>query len=422
MRSDLSDSTFVANNEHQSPMINKEESCAKKLLLDNVPPPPKSQPPKIEELTSALEKQLTEIEKHVVEKRKQSEASTKPVFAINSQQVQHQPSQAQQTSNKFGNSMREMLKNVVSSQKTNTDSKKQGKVGKFFQNLSIKNALSKSNQNLDQQVQVQDLKEDFKTSQTSLTSIQSESKRRSKSLSSETRNTSKTNNRSEIGTSNSVVGNKTRAEGHATTKARWLGKNPFDTSPATEVFTHSTTNPFEMDDELKGHISGLSQDPRSMVRTRSSSSQRCSQETRSALGESASDKVIHRKSINSLIQECEDYVKTEEFTKDLSSQILKMFMQERQSALVSTHVDARDDMKNVRDSLYDNDFLVKEESPDSNDSAYDSDKKDFQPLKLNSKSSSLMMMDMDSVSNASTIKNQLFARDEESISYDTVLR
>ena len=52
--------------------INKEESCAKKLLLENVPPPPKSQPPRIDELTSALEKQLSEIEKHVVEKRKQS--------------------------------------------------------------------------------------------------------------------------------------------------------------------------------------------------------------------------------------------------------------------------------------------------------------------------------------------------------------
>ena len=32
--------------------------------------------------------------------------------------------------------------------------------------------------------------------------------------------------------------------------------------------------------------------------------------------------------IAALIQECEEYVKTEEFTKDLSSQILKMFMQE----------------------------------------------------------------------------------------------
>ena len=40
--------------------------------MENVPPPPKSQPPRIDELTSALEKQLSEIEKHVIEKRKQT--------------------------------------------------------------------------------------------------------------------------------------------------------------------------------------------------------------------------------------------------------------------------------------------------------------------------------------------------------------
>ena len=87
-----------------------------------------------------------------------------------------------------------------------------------------------------------------------------------------------------------------------------------------------------------------------------------------------------------------------------------------------------------------------EESPDSNDSAYDSEyRKRILPsgtriepgsLGLNdnyynpacnmSKSSSLVMMNLDcdsnldNVSNASTIKNQLFR--DESISFDTVLR
>ena len=92
-----------------------------------------------------------------------------------------------------------------------------------------------------------------------------------------------------------------------------------------------------------------------------------------------------------------------------------------------------------------------EESPDSNDSAYDSEYRKrselifppgpgiepetldpshhhnfFSPACNLSKSSSLVMMNldcdsnMDNVSNASTIKNQHFR--DESISYDTVLR
>ena len=52
-----------------------------------------------------------------------------------------------------------------------------------------------------------------------------------------------------------------------------------------------------------------------------------------------------------MIRECEDYVKTEEFTKDLSSQILKMFMQERNSA-ISQDTSFRN--SESRDSLYEN--------------------------------------------------------------------
>ena len=149
--------------------INKEESCAKKLLLENVPPPPKSQPPRIDELTSALEKQLSEIEKHVVEKRKQSaeqkasiELAQKTTITagVTGQKLVPNPSSTQENSTKFGNSMREMLKNVVSSQKNvlhkkvdtieQTQQKTSGnKMGKFFQTLSLKNSLSKSSQSLE---------------------------------------------------------------------------------------------------------------------------------------------------------------------------------------------------------------------------------------------------------------------------------
>lgn len=37
----------------------------------------------------------------------------------------------------------------------------------------------------------------------------------------------------------------------------------------------------------------------------------------------------HHISITELIAECEDYVRTEQFTRDLSSQILKMYLKER---------------------------------------------------------------------------------------------
>ena len=220
-----------------------------------------------------------------------------------------------------------------------------------------------------------------------------------------------------------------------------------------------------------------------------------------------------------MIKECEDYVKTEEFTKDLGSQILKMFMQERSTALseelmknsesrdslyenhyedhlfrtkngtygtkngtcdtngtngtnhgingtsnsnkfymdhedfadtiygTQNGIDSHDTSNNTKNGTHENGTngtkygtnyqMDHEESPESNDSAYDSEyrKKDlifpgnhhnyFIPTSL-SKSSSLVMMNLDcdsnldNVSNASTIKNQHFR--DESISYDTVLR
>ena len=97
-------------------------------------------------MTSALEKQLSEIEKHVVEKRKQTAAAAARAASYSAntsdsaQTKTHQPMEAgpagpgqklvnlssananssqskEENSTKFGNSMREMLKNVVSSQK-----------------------------------------------------------------------------------------------------------------------------------------------------------------------------------------------------------------------------------------------------------------------------------------------------------------
>jgi len=81
--------------------------------------------------------------------------------------------------------------------------------------------------------------------------------------------------------------------------------------------------------------------------------------------------------IAALIQECEEYVKTEEFTKDLSSQILKMFMQERSKNhlknhdLIYTSTESMDSSSadNSRNSVYENTNGKHEESPDS---AYDS--------------------------------------------------
>lgn len=453
--------------------------------MDNVPPPPKSQPPKIEELTSALEKQLSEIEKHVVEKRKQNDSATsKPVLPFNqnisSSQFAAAGSSSATTSAKFGNSMREMLKNVVSSQKNVLNKKvetieKTGKVGSFFKNLT-KNSLSRSSQSLSKS------KDSLVMDQTVLpdpkqTIVTKDVKKRSKSLSCDNRtglsdqNKTLYTNRSELGPgSNPVNGNRSRAEA-GVSRSRWLGKNPFDTdkSPATEVNRNkpyrNELNPFLSNDNGSNYFeSGLSQaatadiscyesaqskqSAAGLVGPGQNGPQRGPEKESSALGEQSAKTVkISQKLVKSpengiaaLIQECEDYVKTEEFTKDLGSEILKMFMAERQNITENPNFEQRLRSES-NDSLYDNDrevvmsngmesidsvMMKHEESPDSNDSAYDSDKKDLAMthqfyLKNNgSKSSSLIGMDEDCISNASTIKNQLCR--EESISYDTVLR
>ena len=185
-----------------------------------------------------------------------------------------------------------------------------------------------------------------------------------------------------------------------------------------------------------------------MVRKKPNSSQGPFEEKSSTLGKQESSL------ITSLIEECEEYVRTEEFTKDLSSEILKLFMNERAQHVEQQH-DDEDNKDYTRESFYDNDKSViydknddkkHEESPDSIDSAYDSDvKKEYNNLKNNpfhhqyqyaqmsteqnynypqmSKSSSLShFLEEDNISNASTIKNAARQFRDESISYDTVLR
>ena len=196
-----------------------------------------------------------------------------------------------------------------------------------------------------------------------------------------------------------------------------------------------------------------------MVRKKPNTSQGPFEEKSSTLGKQESSL------ITSLIEECEEYVRTEEFTKDLSSEILKLFMNERAQHVEQQHDDDEDNKDYTRESFYDNDKSViydknndkkHEESPDSIDSAYDSDviKKESynnnNDLKNNnnnpfhqiqyqyaqmsteqnynypqmSKSSSLshFLEDGDNISNASTIKNATRQFRDESISYDTVLR
>ena len=195
-----------------------------------------------------------------------------------------------------------------------------------------------------------------------------------------------------------------------------------------------------------------------MVRKKPNTSQGPFEEKSSTLGKQESSL------ITSLIEECEEYVRTEEFTKDLSSEILKLFMNERAQHIEQQH-DDEDNKDYTRESFYDNDKSViydknndkkHEESPDSIDSAYDSDviKKEsynnnnnlknnnnnpfhhiqYQYAQMSteqnynypqmSKSSSLshFLEDGDNISNASTIKNATRQFRDESISYDTVLR
>merc|ERR1719507_1000960 len=178
--------------------------------------------------------------------------------------------------------MREMLKNVVSSQKNvlykkvdtieqqqqqqNTQdqgatqappqAQQKTKMGKFFQTLSLKNSLSKSNQSVE--------KSKSKDSLVSITDSdvskfvtpkqppvlpdkKLDKKQRSKSLSSENRHRNNSSSRSELGSSSANTAGKQstsgaggRAEGQVKPQTRWLGKNPFDTSPATEAYPKMT--------------------------------------------------------------------------------------------------------------------------------------------------------------------------------------
>jgi hypothetical protein len=218
------------------------------------------------ELTSALEHQLHEIEKQVKHKQ-QNQNNQKPV--TNSAVVATDSSSSTaKGSNKFGSSMREMLKSVVSSQKnvltkkvetiehnpinngnnisnnSSSSSSVNSKVGKFFQTLT-KNPLSKSNQSLAHdskeslnsnnfeqlhQVSSSNISKFYKTSATQA-AVES-GKKRSKSLNSDSRNTLSS-------------GNKIRAAGELvgqnTNRSKWIGKNPFDLdkSPANEAYPKS---------------------------------------------------------------------------------------------------------------------------------------------------------------------------------------
>ena len=185
------------------------------------------------QLTSALEYQLHEIEKQVKNNSKQQQ---KPVTSNGGHRDGGQ-------SAKFGSSMREMLKSVVSSQKNvltkqkvenlsenvSTQSpKNSSKVGKFFQTLT-KNPLSKSNQSLALSKESLNLDSQQKPLETvtsgSVSYSSKDSKRRSKSLTTESRNTLSSGNKSRTG------------ELGATNRSKWIGKNPFemDKSPTNEV-------------------------------------------------------------------------------------------------------------------------------------------------------------------------------------------
>ena len=313
-------------------------------------------------MTSALEKQLSEIEKHVVEKRKQTAAAAARAASYSAntsdsaQTKTQQPMEAgpagpgqklvnltsananssqskEENSTKFGNSMREMLKNVVSSQKNvlykkvdtieqqqqqNTQdqgatqappqTQQKTKMGKFFQTLSLKNSLSKSNQSVE--------KSKSKDSLVSITDSdvskfvtpkqppvlpdkKLDKKQRSKSLSSENRHRNNSSSRSEIGSSSANTAGKQstsgaggRAEGQVKPQTRWLGKNPFDTSPATEVLSDpSQLNPFMPDyNESYGQFSGISQNDSAtasgLVGPGTHGSQRCLKKEGPTLGKS----------------------------------------------------------------------------------------------------------------------------------------
>ena len=402
--------------------------------LENVPPPPPApatnapSEPKQEltKLTNALEKQLSEIEKTVSEKRKSSGLNNP------GNKASSQPNNPFSGGNpsKFGNSMREMLKSVVSSQKNVLHKKvetieekssqvgpKLGSMGKFFKNPFQSSSLSKSSQNLDQSQSKESLNADNLTKPMTEPQARIDPKRRSKSLSCETR-TNVVNATNSTGTK--ARANTIEQQGSNQAKTRWLGKNPFETdkSPTTEVVE---PNYNYQESTIKSHISGLSQESKKSCQPSLIQQRSRNEEKSASLG-----KQPETVGIAALIQECEEYVKTEEFTKDLSSQILKMFMQERSKNhlknhdLIYTSTESMDSSSadNSRNSVYENTNGKHEESPDS---AYDS-VVNYVPHQLMSKSSSLNPIEDDEMSNASTIKNAKFSRDEIISNYDTVLR
>ena len=203
----------------------------------------------------------------------------------------------------------------------------------------------------------------------------------------------------------------------------------------SECYTLTAVALIHLDTNLFNLYSGLSQKS-SVVGKGQGAPQRHVEEESSTLGEQESSLMLA-----SLIEECEEYVRTEEFTKDLSSQILKLFMKERaqhEEDLYNHNANFDHDQDRDRDSYYDNELLKHEESPESVDSAYDSmDKRDnpfhgyHSQVSMTlenhhpqmSKSSSLShFLEDDNISNASTIKNAARQFRDESISYDTVLR
>ena len=315
-----------------------------------------------------MEKQLSEIEKHVVEKRKQTAAAAARAASYSAntseqysaQTKTQQPMEAagaigapgqklvtltsanvnssaskEENSTKFGNSMREMLKNVVSSQKNvlykkvdtieqqqqniqdqgaaqaPPQTQQKTKMGKFFQTLSLKNSLSKSSQSVEKSKSKDSLvsNTDSDVSKFVTPKLQQppvlpdkklDKKQRSKSLSSENRHRSNSSNRSEVGSSSantaagkqSTSGAGSRAEGQVKPQTRWLGKNPFDTSPATEVLSDpSQLNPFMPDyNESYGQFSGISQNDSAatsgLVGPGTHGSQRCFKKEGPTLGKS----------------------------------------------------------------------------------------------------------------------------------------
>ena len=508
--------------ELQKALMNREASQSLTHLLENVPPPPTSQPPTLapevqKSVVAAakeaskpvhqkgpapkppptskiqLESKLSEIQKQV-----QQQQQSKQGKQVSSSKVNTSNSSVQNsaTGQQKYSSMKEILKSVVSSQKnvlhkkvetlengqqvtsgtnnnnsnvTSGSSKSSNKLGKFFktpfQSLTKSNSLSKSSQSLSlskdslvQQPEVKPLPSNKLTS--GLTA-----KSRSKSLSSENRkplnNPSASASASASGSQENQpaerpssaaddrkgrqTGNKSRvvldqgSTGSSNNRGtRWLGKNPFeqDTKSPNEV----ELNPFVAEtsvaidnDQQSGNPKTFSGLPSAtqMAGPVTPAPERGAEKAGSAVGgnrkcgfskpeidnsdtnrvKSTYENVIEKTSVSTneaktgkqngsnnitdLIKECEEYVKTEAFTKDLSKQILKIFMQERSTSLGNfqksgnlelpeNHYDVPrklstgslpvnyENRKSVYENSPEKQLKQHEESPDS--SGYDSDK------------------------------------------------